>query len=165
VVMSGDAEMSHQGSRKGLRVGLIVVVVAGLAIDAYVHLHLAAPYDGVKSSVLTQGDLFRAEAALAIIAALALIVRPRRWTALIAFLVSAGGFALVLLYQYVNVGAIGVLPNMYDPVTSPEKTLSIVCEGVAALAALILIAVLQRRAPHEATAAGTAAPASTSRPW
>ena len=83
--------------------------------DRFAHLDLASSYDGVKSSVLTQGDLFRAEVALAIIAALALVVRPRRWTALIAFLVSAGGFAAVLLYQYVNVGAIGPLPNMYDP--------------------------------------------------
>jgi hypothetical protein len=30
-------------------------VVAGLAIDAFVHLDLASGYDGVKSSVLTQG--------------------------------------------------------------------------------------------------------------
>ncbi len=163
-MMSGDAEMSQQGSRRGLRAGLIGVVVAGLAIDAYVHLHLAAPYDGVKSSVLTQGDLFRAEAALAIIAALALVVRPRRWTALIAFLVSAGGFALVLLYQYVNVGSIGPLPNMYDPVSSPEKTLSIAAEGIAALAALILLALLERRTARAGTAAGAAAPASARRP-
>jgi hypothetical protein len=51
-------------------------VVAGLAIDAFLHLDMASSYDGVNSSVLTQGDMFRAEAALAIIAALALVVRP-----------------------------------------------------------------------------------------
>jgi hypothetical protein len=38
--------------------------------------------------------------------------------------VSAGGFAAVLVYQYVDVGAIGPLPNMYDPGQYPEKTLS-----------------------------------------
>ena len=161
--MSGDAELSDRGSRGWPRVGLIVIVVAGLAIDAYVHLHLASPFDVVKSSALTQGDLFRVEAALAIIAALALAVRPRRWTALIAFVVSAGGFALVLLYQYVNVGAIGPLPNMYDPVSSPEKTLSIVAEGIAALAALILVVLLQRRTARTGAAAGAAGPASARR--
>jgi len=36
---------------------------AGLAIEAFVHLDLASSYDGVKSSVLTQGHLFRVEAA------------------------------------------------------------------------------------------------------
>jgi hypothetical protein len=45
--------------------GPILVVAAGLAIDAFVHLDPASSYDGVKSSVLTQGDLFRVEAALA----------------------------------------------------------------------------------------------------
>jgi hypothetical protein len=44
---------------------------------------------------------------------------------LIAFLVSAGDFAAVLVYQYVNLGAIGPLPNMYDPAQYPEKTLSV----------------------------------------
>lgn len=73
--MSGDAEMNRRGLW-WLRAGLILVVAAGLAIDAFVHLDLASSYDGVKSSVLTQGDLFRAEAVLAIIAALVLVVRP-----------------------------------------------------------------------------------------
>jgi hypothetical protein len=161
--MSGDAQMRHRDPQSWLRAGLILVVVAGLAIDAYVHLHLASVLDGVKSSVLTEGDLFRAEAALAIIAALALVVRPRRWTALIAFAVSAGGFALVLLYQYVDIGAIGPLPDMYDPSSSPDKTLSIVGEGVAALAAAILFLLLSRRVPRTGTAAGAASPAATSR--
>jgi len=53
------------------------------------------------------------------------VVRPRRWTALIALLVSAGGFAAVLVYQYIDVGAIGPLPNMYGPLRYPEKTLSV----------------------------------------
>ena len=144
--------MSSYGVNNGrdlswwLRAGLILVVVAGLAIDAFVHLDLASSYDIVKSSVLSQGDLFRAEAALAIVAALALVVRPRRWTAVIAFLVSAGGLAAVLLYQYVDVGAIGPLPNMYDPVSFPEKTLSVWAEGIAAVAALVLLLLLRRTA-------------------
>ena len=122
---------------------LIAVVVIGLGIDAYVHLDLAGPYDGVKSSVLTQGDLFRVEAALAIVAALALAIRPRRYTALLAFVVSAGGLAAVLVYGYVNVGAIGPLPNMYDPLWYPEKTRSAWAEGIAAAAALALLVLME----------------------
>src|SRR5664279_140026 len=71
------------------RVTLTVVVLAGLALDAYVHIDLASTYDGVKSSVLSQGDLFRTEAALATLAAVALLVRPRRYTALFALVVTA----------------------------------------------------------------------------
>jgi hypothetical protein len=163
-VTSDDAEMNRRGLWWWLRAGLILVVVAGLAIDAFVHLDLASSYDGVKSSVLTQGDLFRVEASLAIIAALALVVRPRRWTALIAFLVSAGGFAAVLIYQYVDVGAIGPLPDMYDPVQYPEKTLSVWAEGIAAAAALVLLALMHRRIRGARTSTGALARASTSRP-
>lgn len=139
--------MSDQAgtSRAGLRWLLIAIAVIGLAIDAYVHIHESGPYDGVKSSVLTQGDLFRAEASLAIIAALLLLIRPRRWTAVIAFLVAGGGFALVLIYQFVDVGKIGFLPDMYDPAVYTLKTLSIVGEGVAAIAALVLFIVLARQ--------------------
>jgi hypothetical protein len=143
-----------------LRTGLIMITVAGLAIQAYVHLDLASTYDVVKSSTLSQGDLFRVEAALAIVAGLALLVRPRRWTASIALLVSAGGFAAVLLYQYVDVGAIGPLPNMYDPVQYGEKTLSVWAEGTAAVASLTLFAVLHVQARRAAvTQSRTTAPA------
>ncbi len=55
-----------------------------------------------------------------------------------ALLVAAGGVGAVLLYQYVDVGAVGPLPNMYEPLSYPEKTNSLIAEAVAALAALAL---------------------------
>ena len=134
------------------RVTLILVVLAGLALDAYVHIDLASTYDGVKSSVLSQGDLFRAEAALAILAAVALLVRPRRYTALFAVVVAAGGVAAVLIYQYIDVGAFGPLPNMYEPAWYPEKTQSAWGEGIATAAALALLIVIHLQA-HPVTSA------------
>lgn len=136
-----------------IRTFLILVVVAGLAIDAYVHFHLASGYAGVKTSTLSQADLFRVEGALAVIAAAALLVRPRRYTAAFAFLVTAGGTAAVLLYKYVNVGAFGPVPNMYEPIWYTEKTLSVWAEGIAALAALALLAMFQFRAGRTDVAA------------
>jgi hypothetical protein len=129
-----------------IRLGLAVVAAVGLGIDAFVHFDLASAYDGVKSSVLTQGDLFRAEGIGAVIAGLAVLIRPRRYTAALAFLVSAGGTAAVLVYAYVNVGAFGPFPNMYDPPWYTEKTLSAWAEGIAALASLVLYALLHARA-------------------
>jgi hypothetical protein len=86
---------------------------------------------------------------LAVVAAVAVLVRPRRYTAALAFLVSGGGTAAVLLYRYVDVGAVGPLPDMYEPLWYPEKTLSAWAEGIAALAALALLAVMQlRRTTH-----------------
>ena len=129
-----------------VRTVLTVIVAAGLAIDAYVHLDLASTYDVVKTSTLSQGDLFRVEAALAIVAGVALLVRPRRYTAWFAFLVSAGGVAAVLVYRWVDVGKLGPLPNMYEPYWYGEKTLSLVAEAIAAVAAAILLVLMYRRA-------------------
>ncbi|MBF9072714.1 hypothetical protein I2501_32325 [Streptacidiphilus sp. NEAU-YB345] len=132
---------------------LRLLTVAGLAIDAYVHADLAPTYDPIKATV-SQGDLFRAEAAAASLAALLLLVFRRHLTAwLFAFAVALAGVGAVLLYRYVNVGAIGPLPNMYEPFWYPEKTASVIAEGAAALTALagFLIAwlyVSRRRTSH-----------------
>ena len=131
-----------------IRTGLTAVVIAALAIDVYVHLHLASDYDAVRSSVLSQGDLFRIEAALAIIVAVALLVRPRWYTALAALAVSAGGVGAVLLYTYVDVGAVGPLPDMYEPVWFPEKTWSAWGEAIGAVAALALFIGIRVSSAH-----------------
>lgn len=130
-----------------IRMALTVIVVAGLAVDAFVHFDVASGYQQVKSSTLTESALFRAEGIVALIAAAALLLRPRRYTAAFAFLVTAGGTFAVLLYYYVNVGAFGPLPNMYEHVWYTEKTLSVWAEGFAAVAALALLVVMhaQRR--------------------
>jgi hypothetical protein len=143
-----------------VRTVLTVIVAAGLAIDAYVHLDLASTYDVVKTSTLSQGDLFRVEAALAIVAGVALLVRPRRYTAWFAFLVSAGGVAAVLVYRWVDVGKLGPLPNMYEPYWYGEKTLSLVAEAIAAAAAAVLLVLMNMRARAVAKPAVANAPSA-----
>jgi hypothetical protein len=128
-----------------VRAVLTLVVVAGLGVDVYVHFDLASTYDGVRSSTLSQGTLFRVEGATAALAAVALIVRTRRYTALFAFLVAAGGLAAVLLYRYVDVGAFEPFPNMYEPVWYTKKTQSAWAEGIAAVAAVALLVLFQAR--------------------
>jgi hypothetical protein len=139
-------------SRPALRWSLIVITAAGLAVDAYVHFHLASAYSGVKTSTMSQGDLFRVEATLAAIAAIAVVVRPRRYTAAFAFLVAAGGVAAVVFYRYVDTGVIGPLPNMYEPRWYGEKTLSLIAEAIAAVAALGLLALLHAEVRHASRA-------------
>jgi len=126
----------------GVRALSGLVASAGLAYDAYVHFDLAATYDAARTGVLSQGDLFRFEAILAIVAILGTLVRPRRYTAAFAFLVAAGGLGAVLLYRYVDVGSIGPIPSMYEPVWYPEKTHSAWAEAIAAVAAAVLLAAL-----------------------
>lgn len=134
-----------------LRITLIVITAAGLAIDAYVHFHLASAFKHNKTSTLSETDLFRLEAVLAVIAAVALVLRPRRLTAGFAFLVAAAGFAAVLVYRYVDIGAFGPIPGMYDPYWLPaEKIVSAVAEGVAAVTALWLVWLYSARADRTA---------------
>ena len=151
-------------SRSATEIALIVIAVLGLAIQAFVHFDLASAFAGNKTSTLSESDLFRAEAVAAVIAAVALLVRPRRYTAAFAFLVAAAGTAAVIVYRYVNVGKFGPIPNMYDPYWAPfEKNLSVVGEVAATLAALALFVVLGRRdARSESRASRLSSSASVS---
>jgi hypothetical protein len=138
--------MTVRGER-ALQAALTVIVVVGLALDAYVHFNLASAFAHVKTSTLSQADLFRAQATVALIAAVALLVRPRRYTAAFAFLVAASALVAVVLYRYVDVGKIGPIPNMYDPFWAPaKKTISAFAEAAAALAALGLFVMFHIRA-------------------
>jgi hypothetical protein len=122
---------------------LIGIVVVGLVADAIVHLDLASAFSGNKTSVISEADIFRIQSVVALVVAAALLVRPRRYVAALAFLVAASAFAAVMVYRYVNVGKIGPLPNMYDPYWAPAgKNISAVAEAVAAVASAALVVVL-----------------------
>jgi hypothetical protein len=135
------------GLSRSTRWLLTFIIAAGLGVDAYVHWHLAPNFDtltGAASPHISQGQLFRLEAVLALIAMLAVLTSRRRLVLWFAFLVAAGGLGALLLYGYVDVGELGPLPDMYDPVWYPEKTISAVAEAVAAVGALCLL-LLPRR--------------------
>ena len=137
----GRNPLRRASSRASRRL-LAVVVAAGLGVDAYVHWQLAPGFDGIQGTAsphISQGGLFRLEAALALIAMLLVLLTRHRFGAVVAFLVAAGGLGAVLLYAYVDVGALGPLPNMYDPIWYPEKTISAIAEVVAAVGALALL--------------------------
>lgn len=115
------------------------VAAAGLAVDAYTHLDLAPGYDANIGGLVSQGILFRIEAATAIVAALLVLVVRRRATDLLVLVVAGSAAAVALLYRYVDLGPVFGLPNMYEPIWFPEKVLATVAELVAALAAGALL--------------------------
>lgn len=115
-----------------------VLAAAGLAVDAYVHADLAPQYDAVKAT-FSQGDLFRIEAAISALAALLVLVWRRLPSAVFGWLVAAGGFALIMIYRYVDVGKLGPVPDMYEPVWYTEKWVAAVAQLVAVAACLVLI--------------------------
>ena len=125
-------------ARRAARLAARVVAAAALAVDAYYHAKLADQYDLVHKSV-SEGNLFRAESGLASLAALLLLVRRRPSSEVFAWLVAAGGLAAVLVYRYVDVGALGPLPNMYEPLWFHDKRLSALSQAVALVAVTFLL--------------------------
>lgn len=115
---------------------LRLIAIAALVVDAYVHADLAATYDPVTQDI-SQGDLFRIEAALSSLAALLLVISGSRPVWAFAFLVLASGLGAVLLYRYDNVGSLGPLPNMYEPVWFREKSIAAIAEAVGVVATVI----------------------------
>lgn len=117
---------------------LRLLTVAALATDAYIHAHLAPDYDLVTGGGggISQGDLFRIEAGFSALAALLLLVAATRLTWAFAFLVLASALGAILLYRYVDVGALGPLPDMYEPVWYTEKTVAASVEAAGTLTAL-----------------------------
>jgi hypothetical protein len=115
---------------------LRILTAAGLAVDAYIHADLAPDYDPVRHTI-SQGDLFRIEAAVASAAALLILLTARRFAWAVAFLVAASALGAILLYRYVKVGTLGPLPNMYEPIWFTKKVIAVVAEAVAVATALL----------------------------
>src|ERR1035438_10465624 len=82
---------------------LRVLTAAALITDAVVHLKDARFYDASTTALLSQGQLFRIEAGVAIVVAVAILAWPRRLVWAIAFLIAASAVGAVVLYTYVNV--------------------------------------------------------------
>ncbi|MFD9128418.1 hypothetical protein [Kitasatospora sp. NPDC059571] len=134
----------NRSTARLVRGALRVLAAAGLAVDAAVHANLAEQYDGVSASV-SQGDLFRVEAAAASLAVLLVLLWRRRLGDLFALATALAGLAAILLYRYVDVGAIGPLPNMYEPLWFSDKLLAFWAQAVAAAALVPLVLVPYRR--------------------
>ncbi|MFB4298076.1 hypothetical protein [Actinomadura sp. NTSP31] len=127
--------------------GLILrlLVAAGLAADAVVHWRFAPEMAFVKGGSIDGDLLFRIQAGAAAVVAVIVLTYAARWSYALAFLVAASAVGALLLYYYVDVGALGPLPNMHEPVWYTEKTVSLVGEGVAAVAAAIGFLTVGRR--------------------
>ena len=132
-------------NRAGERV-LAVVTAALLGVDAFVHLHYAHSYDQFKSSTMSEGTLFRIQGVVAIVVGLAVLIWPSVLTWLLALLVAGSAVVAVTLYTYVDVGALGPLPDLYEHTWSPPgKVLSAVAELAAAILSIIGLTLALRR--------------------
>jgi hypothetical protein len=144
---------------------LRVATAAALGVDAVVHWQNAPAYDAVTGTV-SQGALFRTEAVVAVVAALLVLIRPRRSSWMAALLVAGSALGAVLLYRYMDVGSLGPLPDMYENTWQvPGKLPSASAEAAAVvLAALGLLTHRGAAPPHEAAGSQAAGAAARSGP-
>ena len=124
-----------------LRMILRIAAAVGLAIDAGVHAQLAGQYDAVSASI-SEGALFRIESGAAALAVVLVLAWRKPAGDIFAALTAVGGLAAILLYRYVDVGALGPLPDMFEPVWFTGKVWAIAGQ---ALALLVLIPLLSLR--------------------
>lgn len=144
--MTQSATPSRTTGRNVPDLVLRVLAAAGLAVSAWIHFDLAHLYKSLGDSI-TQADLFYAQAAVAAVVALWLLVTGMRTAWWAAALVGAGSLAAVLVYRYVDVGAIGPIPNMHDAswLPSPDKAISAIAEAAVVVLWLLHEAATRRR--------------------
>jgi len=125
------------------RLVLRVIAAACLGISSYVHLHLAHRY-GYPGTISGE-TIFRIQGIVAATIGVLLLLTGNKWVWVAAALVGLASFTAVMLYRYVDVGAIGPLPNMYDSTwqPSPEKLLSAIVELAVPLLWLVDLGVRQ----------------------
>ena len=138
------------------RIVLRVLAAGCLGVSAYVHLHLASRY-GYPGTISGE-TLFRVQGVVAAAVGVLLLVTGNKWVWVVAALVGLASFGAVVLYRYVDVGAIGPLPNMYDATwqPSPDKPLSALVE--IAVPMLLLIDLVVRRSSTSPARRRSAAP-------
>ncbi|OLT29706.1 hypothetical protein BJF79_40580 [Actinomadura sp. CNU-125] len=131
--------------------GLVIrlVVAAGLVVDAVVHWIYAPDMAYVQGGAISGELLFQVQAAVAGVAAVVVLVVGSRWAYALGFVVAGSAVGALLLYHYVDVGALGPLPDMYDPIWYTEKWLSLVGEGIATVAAAAGFALAGRARERE----------------
>ena len=113
------------------------MTAAGLLVDAVLHLQLAANYQLAAPAGIGQGNLFRIEAVLAILALLLVLLRGSR----IGLRRSPSGGGRRVGRRACSTATTssprsGPIPAMYEPVWFFKKSLTAVAEAVAAGAAL-----------------------------
>ena len=121
-----------------------MVGAAALGVSAYLHVDLAqGPL--VSGGQITLAGLFTAQAVVATLTAVAVLVRPGRpaWIAVAA--VALGSFAALVLSVYVQIPAVGPFPTLYEPFWYGEKVIAAAAAAIAAVTALVALVALSRR--------------------
>src|SRR5690349_23873783 len=101
--MTAEAGRAEGATAHGIpQLVLRAVIAVTLLVDAVVHLRLAPGYQQSAPSGIGAGNLFRLEAAAALLVALWVLARGSRAALVAALAVGFSACAAVVLYRYVE---------------------------------------------------------------
>lgn len=122
---------------------LAAAAALALAVSSYLHVDLAqGPLVG--GGQLTLAALFLAQAVVAGVTALAVLLRPTRPVWAIALLVAGGSLLALVVSVYVQIPAVGPFPSIYEPFWYGDKVVAAVSAGVACVVALVALPLTRR---------------------
>lgn len=135
-----------------------LVTAAGLAVDAGIHIALAPTQPPGGPGQLSQVTLFYAEGIVAAAVTLLVLVAATRWVYLVAAVVAATALAAVLVSRFYDIGSVGPVPDLYEPVWYLSKVVTTIAESVATVSAVagVVLAGARRRADVRALATSSA---------
>ena len=126
---------------------LILRVLTGLALlgVAIVHLDIASTYQEVGKHPLALSDQFYAQSAIALVLAVALIVKPHLlvWLAAVGF--GVGSLAVLVYSRYETIPIYGFPPGFQETWMAKGAQQAAVFEGAAIVLALAGAALARRR--------------------
>ncbi|GAA0997971.1 hypothetical protein [Subtercola frigoramans] len=106
------------------RFAAIFWAVLALALNAYIHFTLAPGVSTVEGALMSLSTLYLIEAAVNVLAAILLVVRPRVWTAVFAILVALAGLAILVASVWMPVHLPFGLPMVPMSSWTTEKAVS-----------------------------------------
>ena len=115
---------------------LRVLVALALLASASLHVGLASG-PGTSGGQLTVSALFLAQAVVAALVAVWVLLLPSRPARLAAAAVGLGSLVALVASTYVQVPAIGPFPSLYEPGWYTDKALAAVAAGLAGIGALV----------------------------
>jgi len=136
-----------------LHIALYAMTAACLLINAVIHLRLASTFDAITGSILSQGDLFRIQSVVGLLAIVVLVAVRRWWAAALAAIIALGGLGMLVVSTIVplDVTVLG-LPFLFEPAWYTDKTVAALAQAVAGLAAAALAVLEHRRRQRGRTA-------------
>ncbi|UFS59449.1 hypothetical protein [Subtercola endophyticus] len=127
------------------RFAAILWTIIALLLNAYIHFSLAPGVSDVTGSLMSLSTLYFIEAAVNVLAALFLLVRPRVWSAVFAIVVALAGLITLVASVWMPLHLPGGLPTVPMSSWTTEKAVSAAAQVFIVISGSMVAATGRRR--------------------